>query len=59
MPQKMIYYTTYFASGRSSMAELQPSKLATRVRFPSPAPSSCRGGEMADTADSKSAAPKA
>ena len=25
--------------GCSSMAELQPSKLATRVRFPSPAPS--------------------
>ena len=26
------------ASGRSSMAEPQPSKLAMRVRFPSPAP---------------------
>ena len=40
------------------MAELQPSKLATRVRFPSPAPFvfSCRSGEMADAADSKSAA---
>ena len=39
------------------MAELQPSKLATRVRFPSPAPFVfCRSGEMADAADSKSAA---
>ena len=48
----------FLLSGRSSMAELQPSKLATRVRFPSPAPFvfSCRSGEMADAADSKSAA---
>ena len=29
----------HFLRGCSSMAELQPSKLATRVRFPSPAPS--------------------
>ena len=28
--------------GCSSMAELQPSKLATRVRFPSPAPAKSR-----------------
>ena len=43
-------------SGRSSMAELQPSKLATRVRFPSPAPRRLRqGGVMAAAADSKSA----
>ena len=44
-------------SGRSSMAELQPSKLATRVRFPSPAPECkpCQGGVMAAAADSKSA----
>ena len=31
-------------SGRSSMAELQPSKLATRVRFPSPAPDWAKPG---------------
>ena len=40
------------------MAELQPSKLATRVRFPSPAPlggSRRQGGVMAAAADSKSA----
>ena len=44
-------------SGRSSMAELQPSKLATRVRFPSPAPGGklSQGGVMAAAADSKSA----
>ena len=41
-------------SGRSSMAELQPSKLATRVRFPSPAPQR-QSGVMAAAADSKSA----
>ena len=39
------------------MAELQPSKLATRVRFPSPAPKTeqSQGGVMAAAADSKSA----
>ena len=39
------------------MAELQPSKLATRVRFPSPAPEGrgCQSGVMAAAADSKSA----
>ena len=38
------------------MAELQPSKLATRVRFPSPAPGrASQGGVMAAAADSKSA----
>jgi hypothetical protein len=31
--------STRRACGRSSMAELQPSKLVMRVRFPSPAPS--------------------
>ena len=36
------------------MAELQPSKLATRVRFPSPAPIR-QSGVMAAAADSKSA----
>ena len=36
---KMINYLPFLRpGGRSSMAELQPSKLATRVRFPSPAP---------------------
>ncbi len=32
----------HFLRGCSSMAELQPSKLATRVRFPSPAPSAIK-----------------
>ena len=41
--------------GRSSMAELQPSKLATRVRFPSPAPNAAGVMELVDLADSKSA----
>ena len=41
------------------MAELQPSKLATRVRFPSPAPNEAgQGGVMAAAADSKSAVRK-
>ena len=54
----MVYYSSFCArSGRSSMAELQPSKLATRVRFPSPAPEDICGqsGVMAAAADSKSA----
>ena len=41
----MVYYMPFvWLSGRSSMAELQPSKLATRVRFPSPAPRLDRPG---------------
>jgi hypothetical protein len=31
--------------GRSSMVESQSSKLATRVRFPSPAPHRCEPGQ--------------
>ena len=52
-----ILCTIRLVSGRSSMAELQPSKLATRVRFPSPAPEEECGqsGVMAAAADSKSA----
>ena len=34
-----LVYRSILFCGCSSMAELQPSKLATRVRFPSPAPS--------------------
>ena len=34
--------------GCSSMVELQPSKLATWVRFPSPAPIGGRGGRVAE-----------
>jgi hypothetical protein len=34
------------ASGRSSMAEPQPSKLAMRVRFPSPAPPTAARSDM-------------
>ncbi len=33
-----IGYNRVVASGHSSMVELQPSKLAVRVRFPLPAP---------------------
>ena len=41
----LIYYPAFvWESGRSSMAELQPSKLATRVRFPSPAPDWAKPG---------------
>ena len=55
--RNMIQYSPFVCtSGRSSMAELQPSKLATRVRFPSPAPYGSQGGVMAAAADSKSAA---
>ena len=36
-PVDQPYFTDF--SGCSSMVEQQPSKLMTRVRFPSPAPS--------------------
>ena len=36
-----------FLSGCSSMVELQPSKLAMRVRFPSPAPAFAVGVDPA------------
>ena len=43
--QLVVEELTYKSSGCSSMVELQPSKLITWVRFPSPAPYSlCRGG---------------
>ncbi len=34
----MSYYNKVLERGCSSMVEFQPSKLATWVRFPSPAP---------------------
>ena len=38
-PPFLIYFALFvWKSGRSSMAEHEPSKLETRVRFPSPAP---------------------
>ena len=38
-----VYAATLGGRGCSSMAEFQPSKLAMRVRFPSPAPLSATG----------------
>ncbi len=41
MPQVVVFSTFFVAGGFcgcSSMVELKPSKLKTRVRFPSPAP---------------------
>jgi hypothetical protein len=37
-------------SGRSSMVELKPSKLMTRVRFPSPAPSAHKSPRVSSAA---------
>src|SRR5438094_6522110 len=44
----------FLACGCSSMVELQPSKLATWVRFPSPAPASHFLGTNSDLAHSAS-----
>ena len=39
--QKWYYIKAEFKRGCSSVVELQPSKLAMWVRFPSPAPNMC------------------
>src|SRR6266853_3298810 len=42
--------SSYLSRGCSSMVEQKPSKLTTRVRFPSPAPrlGGCRTGEQVE-----------